>query len=240
MNSYVNDFSTTVQTYYKDLKKYKPLSKDEERNLIIQAKNNNLKARNKILTSNLKFVFDVAKKYKGYGISIDDLIAEGNIGLTKALDKFDIEHEVKFISYAVFWIRQSMQECIKKNNIHDSMEVSEDEELSKPVHQDGIVDKEDERIEKIDVILSNEEDEERRRKNNLQKKIISSLLIKLDKREKIVITEYFGLEGKEKTLEEIGNILNISKERVRQIKEKSLRKLRSEMLLMDNENFLIL
>lgn len=78
-NAYINDFNTTVQTYYKELKNCKPISKEYEKELIKKAKKNNIKARNEILTSNLKFVFDVAKNYKGCGTPLEDLISEGNL-----------------------------------------------------------------------------------------------------------------------------------------------------------------
>lgn len=231
MNSYANDFNTTVQTYYQELKKISPLSKDEEKKLIDQAKNNNLRARNKVLTSNLKFVFDVAKKYKGRGVSIDDLIAEGNVGLTKALDKYDNSYDTKFISYAVWWIRQSMQACIKNKNKRESIECYEEEEITKVIKSNTISDNEDEIICKIDVTSSNKEEEEEKERNVRNKTLLKHLFKKLDEREKYIISHYYGLEGKPETLEEIGNTIHLSKERIRQVKEKSLRKLRSEALL---------
>ena len=235
MNSYVNDFNTAVRTYYKELKKFSPLTREEEKTLLQQAKNNDLKARNKILTSNLKFVFDVAKTYKGCGVSIDDLIAEGNVGLTKAISKFNPDYDVKFISYGVFWIRQSMQSLIKQQQKRKAMEISSDDELIKPItNGKKIFDEEDEKLQIIDVMSSNEEEEEKKEKEKNQRELISKLLTILDDREKIIISEYFGLNGKTKTLEEIGSILDLSKERVRQIKEKSLKKLRSEMLILSD------
>ena len=78
-NDYVNDFNTTVQTYYKELKKCNPISREKEVELIKKAKKNDLKAKNTILSSNLKFVFDVAKNYKGCGVPLEDLISEGNL-----------------------------------------------------------------------------------------------------------------------------------------------------------------
>ena len=101
-NLYVNDFSTTVKTYYDELKKYKPISREKEKELLIKAKNGDLNAQNEILTSNLRFVFNIAKRYKGNGAAISDLISEGNLGLVKAIQKFDPEKDVKFISYAWF------------------------------------------------------------------------------------------------------------------------------------------
>ena len=92
MNQYANDFTETVRVYYDDLKKYKPLTKAKERRLLKKCKKGNLKAKNEILEANLKFVFDVAKHYTGRGVSISDLISEGNLGLIKSIEKFDEEN----------------------------------------------------------------------------------------------------------------------------------------------------
>ena len=113
MNNYVNDFNEAVVNYYESLKKCKPVSREEERRLVKLAKQGDILAKNKILESNLRFVFNVAKNYRGCGISINELISEGNMGLIKAIDKFDESKDVKFISYAVWWIRQGIQAYIK-------------------------------------------------------------------------------------------------------------------------------
>lgn len=86
-NAYINDFNTTVQTYYKELKSCNPISKDREKELITKAKKNNIMARNEILSSNLKFVFNVAKNYKGCGVPLEDLISEGNLRIDKGYRK---------------------------------------------------------------------------------------------------------------------------------------------------------
>ena len=235
MNSYANDFNTTVQTYYKELKKCNPISREEEVELIKKAKNNNLVAKNKILSSNLKFVFNVAKRYKGCGAPLEDLISEGNMGLTKAIDKFDETRNVKFISYAVWWIRQSIQEFIKKKQISDSIEVSESDELNCKVYESRMSDDEDEIVNKNEIVLSNEEEETNKELEHNRKIVLGNLLKKLNPRGQFIIKSYYGIGVKqEMTLEEIGNILKISKERVRQIKEKQLRILRSELMMMDN------
>ena len=100
-NAYANDFTTTVKTYYNDLKKCKPISRQRESELILRAKNGDLKAQNTILEANLRFVFNVAAKYKGNGVPLSDIISEGNLGLIKAIEKFDPSKNVKFISYDV-------------------------------------------------------------------------------------------------------------------------------------------
>jgi RNA polymerase primary sigma factor len=236
-NSYVNDFSTTVKTYYDELKRYKPISRAKEKELIYKAKNGDIKAQNEILTANLRFVFNIASRYKGNGTAISDLISEGNLGLIKAIQKFDPDKDVKFISYAVWWVRNSMQEFIKKRQACLNIEKEEDS-LNSPVDTYYLKDSEDDYIIKKETVLSNEEDEERNELHKNQKKIVDKLLGNLSEREKFIIEQYYGINGEEKNLEEIGNMLGITKERVRQIKACSLTKLRSDILLIEGADFI--
>jgi len=237
-NQYVNDFSTTVKTYYNELKKYKPMSRDKEKELLIKAKNGDLKAQNEILTANLRFVFNIASRYKGNGAAISDLISEGNLGLIKAMQKFDLSKDVKFISYAVWWVRNAMQEFIKKRQASLNIE-KEDKTLSTPLISNGIPDSEDEWVERREIMLSNEEDEAKQELHKNQRRIIDALMSKLQGREKKIVIEYYGIDGKKsKNLEELGKDLGITKERVRQIKQVALNKLRSEILLIEGADFI--
>ena len=236
-NQYVNDFSTTVRTYYDELKKYKPISREKERKLLFKAKNGDLDAQNEILTSNLRFVFNIASRYKGQGAAISDLISEGNLGLVKAIQKFDPERDVKFISYAVWWVRNSMQEFIKKRQACLNFEKDEDT-LNIPLTSNKIPDTEDEWVERKDAVLSDEEDEAKRELHKNQRKIVNELLGILEGREKYIVEQYYGIGCKEKNLEEIGKELGITKERVRQIKLSCLNKLRSNILLMEGADFI--
>lgn len=236
-NSYVNDFSTTVKTYYDELKRYKPITRSKERELLIKAKAGDLKAQNEILESNLRFVFNIASRYKGNGAPISDLISEGNLGLVKAIQKFDIDKNVKFISYAVWWVRSSMQEFIKRRQCSLNIEKDEDS-LNGLVSSNGIKDEEDEDVYKMEVVLSDEEDEEKRELQKNQRKIVDKLLSKLSERERYIVEEYYGINGKEKNLEEIGKVLGLTKERIRQIKNHAFSKLRSDILLMEGADLI--
>ena len=230
-NQYVNDFNATVVAYYDDLKKYKPLTRAKERRLLKLCKNGNLKAKNELIEANLKFVFDVAKHYTGRGISISDLISEGNMGLIKAVDKFDEEKDVKFISYAVWWIRQAMLEAIKKKKLLNVIEI-ENTESKVSVLENTISDDEDEIIKRGEVGFSNEAEERKRETSQAQKEVIEQLLSVLNKREREIIENYYGLNDmKELTLAEIGEKYNLSIERVRQINKTSFKKIRTQMML---------
>jgi len=239
-NQYVNDFSTTVKTYYDELKKYKPITRAKEKELILKAKEGDLKAQNEILTANLRFVFNIASRYKGKGATISDLISEGNMGLVKAIQKFDPEKDVKFISYAVWWIRNSMQEFLKKRQACLNYE-KEEESLDRPssIHNEYWRDDEDEYVTKKETMMSDEEDEAKRELQKNQKKIVDKILEKLSWRERYIVEQYYGIDKKEeKNLEEIGVDLGITKERVRQIKLAALNKLRTEILLIEGADFI--
>ena len=119
----------SVSTYFNEVASYKPLSKDEELELWRKYKyNGDLGARDKLISSNLKIVASIAKQYQGRGLSYADLIAEGNIGLMKALDKFDGERGYKIISYSVWWIKQTILEALAKRNTSDDEDLPNDYE----------------------------------------------------------------------------------------------------------------
>ena len=238
MNQYANDFTRTVVAYYDDLKKYKPLTKSKEKHLLRLCRNGNTKAKNELLEANLKFVFDIAKHYTGRGLSISDLISEGNMGLLRAVDKFDESKDVKFISYAVWWIRQAMLEAISKKKRLIMVEI-DPTRPNDEIFERNVSDDEDERLTNGDTSFSNEKDEEKKQLSIDQKEAISKLLKSLNTREREIIESYYGLgDSEELTLTEIGKKYNLSSERVRQIKKQSLKKLRTEILLLDDIDYL--
>jgi len=233
MNQYANDFTETVRVYYDDLKKYKPLTKAKERRLLKKCKKGNLKAKNEILEANLRFVFDIAKHYTGRGVPISELISDGNMGLLKAIEKFDESKDVKFISYAVWWIRQAMLESIKKRNAISFVEIEPNTDNDSSMDKKLIEDDEDDVSFNND--FSNENDEKSREVTENQRNIITSLIGTLSDRERDIVENYYGInDKKELTLTDIGKKYNLSSERVRQIKLNAIRKLRSKILLYDD------
>lgn len=237
MNQYANDFTETVRVYYDDLKKYKPLTKAKERRLLKRCKKGNLKAKNEILEANLRFVFDIARHYTGRGVPISELISDGNMGLLKAIDKFDESKDVKFISYAVWWIRQAMLESIKRRNAINFVEIEPNTDNDVSMDKKLIEDDEDDTYFNND--FSNENDEKESEIKIGQKNIVIKLLNVLDERERDVIESYYGInDKKELTLTDIGKKYNLSSERVRQIKKKGLMKLRTKMLLLNYSDYL--
>ena len=236
MNQYANDFTETVRVYYDDLKKYKPLTKAKERRLLKKCKKGNLKAKNEILEANLRFVFDIAKHYTGRGVPISELISDGNMGLLRAIEKFDESKDVKFISYAVWWIRQAMLESIKRRNAINFVEIEPNTDNDSSMDKKLIEDDEDDADDvSFNNDFSNENDEKSMEVSENQRNIITSLIGTLSDRERDIVENYYGInDKKELTLTDIGNKYNLSSERVRQIKLNAIRKLRSKILLYED------
>ncbi len=223
-----NEFERSAQTYFNEIGDFSPLSKDEEMSLWEQyKKNNDINARDKIIKSNLKFVASVAKPFQGLGLSYSDLIAEGNMGLLKAIDKFDYERGFKTISYSVWWIRQTIMEALHNRNLIKGDELPKD--FEKPVENDTdndyIPSKGDSQAKYEDAVTYSDI------RDGEMHEALTVLSQCLSEREKLILSKYFGLNNEEEmTLEEIGKGLGLTKERVRQIKEKALKKMRSEAI----------
>lgn len=214
----------SVSTYFNEVANYKPLSREEEFELWRKYKyDGDMAARDKLISSNLKFVASIAKQYQGRGLSYADLIAEGNIGLMKALDKFDGERGYKVISYSVWWIRQTILEALAKRNVTDGEDLPSDYEKQDTMDEEYL---DSEMLGGEFVCELSAADKERERDE-----AIKFLMEYLNQREKNIITKYFGLDGnKPKTLEEIGMEYGLTKERIRQIKNTSFKKMRSVAL----------
>lgn len=227
LKNYTNDFDLNAGCYLKEIGINTPLSREEEGYLSKEwLTKKDINARNKLVEANLKFVANIARNYKGLGLSYSDLIQEGNAGLFKAVDKFDPDKGYKFISYAVNWIKQSILEALNKKNSLKSAE------LPNETCDDVIDDKKDLTINDIslDEVYLDLSDDERRREKDICD-VAKFLLTGLTSREKYIVCQYNGInEKKPKTLEEIGNNLGITKERVRQINEKAMKKLRAYAL----------
>ena len=231
-HQHINDFTRSVRTYYDDLKRYKPISRNDEIRLFKALKGGDETARNKILEANLRFVFDMARKYSGRGVEISELISEGNIGLMKAIDRFDPDKGIKFISYAVWWIRQTMGEAVRKNGLMSTYETGYYDEIEDVFDKNSpLADCEDDiDTGQFDGLYS-DEDEKFQRIDNEQS-VHTVLLSCLTETERDIIKSYYGInETGELSLREIGEKYNLSSERVRQIKKQGFRKLRTKALL---------
>jgi RNA polymerase primary sigma factor len=265
-----NRESKSIDRYFLEIGKFDLLSPSEEIDLAIKIKNGDKNAQNKLVNANLRFVVSVAKMYQNQGFSLSDLINEGNIGLIKAAQRFDETRGFKFISYAVWWIRQGITSAIadqsrvvrlplnrvggltklgKANSYLEQkherkptteelakfLEITSDEvaySLQIAGHQvsiDAPLKSGDENRSTLLDLLQNEEQPmpDRNLMNDSFKYVVADALSSLDEREAEVIKLYFGIGNNQKaTLEEIGEIFNLTRERIRQIKGKALKKLR--------------
>lgn len=219
------EYVKELDKYFSDIKHFKTLSRQEERALGMKIQRGDKSALNKLVNHNLKFVVSIAKKYRDRGVPFEDLISEGNMGLYHAAEKYDGRRETKFITYAVWWIKNSINEIIKDYASNNEINVDDfifDKKKSVEYHQE----------------LINEEFEEEL--NNIQSRndSVEELLKCLQERERKIVTMFFGLKGtKEMNLDEIGQSMSLSMERVRQIKDVALIKLKSNVLMMNNDFF---
>ena len=265
--SITNRESESLDKYLQEIGKEELLSTDEEVELAQRIKKGDRQALDRLTKANLRFVVSVAKQYQNQGLSLSDLINEGNMGLIKAAEKFDETRGFKFIYYAVWWIRQSILQAIAEqsrivrlplnqvgavNRINREANRFEQEherrpsveELSEKVdlpedkiddalHVGGhhvsvdapFVDGEDNSL--LDVLVNDDAPMADRQLvvESLRAEIRNALQM-LNDRERKVITAFFGIDQPEMTLEEIGAKYGLTRERVRQIKEKAIRRLR--------------
>ena len=208
-----------LTTYFNDIQNIRQLSRREEQILSEKIQKGDEQALNKLVYHNLRFVVNIAKNYRNNNVPFADIISEGNIGLIRAAHKFDPSKGVKFISYAVWWIKNSINECIEKYNRDNETLSYEDYTLNKCTDLDN-------KFEQI-----NEDFEEKINNIQSRKDAIESLMKCLHEREIKILTLFFGLNGgREMTLEEVGKEMCLTNERVRQIKDSALSKLKCEVL----------
>jgi RNA polymerase sigma factor, sigma-70 family len=265
--SITNRESTALEKYLQDISHEGLVSVEEEIELARKIKKGDVKALEKLTKANLRFVVSVAKQYQNQGLSLPDLINEGNLGLIKAAKKYDETRGFKFISYAVWWIRQSIMQAISEQSrivrvpinqmgvIHKMRKVVQqfEQEYQRLPSIDEIAEQIDLPKEKIveimsmitkkismDAPISTNDDgnlldvlpnktspsaDEDLLEEGLKKEI-ERLLVSLSEREQIILRGYFGINQREMSLEEIGEQTGLTRERVRQLKEKAIKRLR--------------
>lgn len=208
-----------LSTYFNDIQNIRRLTRREEQILSEKIQKGDEQALNKLVYHNLRFVVHIAKNYRNNNVPFADIISEGNLGLIRAAHKFDSTKGVKFISYAVWWIKNSINECIEKYNRDNETLSYDDYTINKCTDLDN-------KFEQI-----NEDFEEKINNIQSRKDAIESLMKCLHEREIKILTLFFGLNGgREMTLEEVGKEMCLTNERVRQIKDSALSKLKCEVL----------
>ena len=269
----MSDFSVssnqTLENYFKEISEYTLLTAEEEVELARRIKQGDQRALNKLVNANLRFVVSVAKSYQNHGLSLEDLINEGNLGLMKAAYRFDETRGFKFISYAVWWIRQSILQAIAEktrlvrlplnrvgtltkigkvysaleqeferaptpSEIADVLDLDSDEvgdtikRAAHSVSMDSPLGSNNKNNRLVDIIQNNQEPEpDADIMDESLSEDVKHILNSLPHREATILKLYFGLDGERPhTLEEVGVKFKLTRERVRQIKEKAIDKLR--------------
>ena len=263
-----NRTSQSLDKYLQEIGKVDLITPDEEVDLAKRIRGGDQLALEKLTKANLRFVVSVAKQYQNRGLSLGDLISDGNLGLIKAGQRFDETRGFKFISYAVWWIRQSIMQALAEqsrivrlplNRVGSLNKISKTfSELEQKYEREPSLDElaevmdvstaevvgnmkisgrhismdapfiQGEENNLLDVLESeNEESPDSSLMRDSLREEVQRVLSNLTQREADVISLYFGLNGKHSnTLEELGDKFNLTRERVRQIKEKAIRRLR--------------
>ena len=266
--SITNREGESLDKYLQDIGKEELLSTEEEVDLAMRIKKGDQKALERLTKANLRFVVSVAKQYQNQGLALADLINEGNLGLIKAAERFDETRGFKFISYAVWWIRQIILQAIAEQSRIVRLPLNQVGSLNKINHEINRFEQENQRhpsvselAEMVDIdeekigqsmqadshhvsidapfqdgedncmldVMSSGDDSRTDRHvdhESMAQELNSVLSRVLKDREIIIIRECFGIGCHEKGLEEIGDELGLTRERVRQIREKSIAKLR--------------
>ncbi|MBT4096084.1 MAG: RNA polymerase sigma factor RpoD/SigA [Gemmatimonadetes bacterium] len=268
MTIHADEDTDLLRRYFADIEDSTPLSREREVELSARIHKGDMAARDELASANLRFVVDVARQYQSRGLSMAELVAAGNVGLMKAADRFDGERGFKFISYAVWWIRQSIMQTLtdqtrtvrvpvtRQNLLRDISRIRAKlgEEGRRNISTAEIAEElgvaEAEILETMmkgrpeaSLDLSFEEGDERNLMSVLADEAaaspdegvmdrdgrarIDAVLETLDERESYICRCYYGLDGEEPlTLEQIGGLMSLTRERVRQLKERALSRLR--------------
>ncbi len=264
---HIDEDAELLRRYFHDIEDSHPLSREREVLLAERITKGDMEARDELVQANLRFVVDVARQFQNRGLSMAELVSAGNMGLMKAADRFDGTRGFKFISYAVWWIRQSIMQTLtdqtrtvrvpvtRQSLLRDINKASKalggehrDVTTAEIAEELGVAE-----AEVLETMLKGrpeasldrtfEEGDDRSLLNTIadesngspddavmdqdSRSQIETVLAALDQRERYIVRCYYGLDGEEPlTLEQIGDLMSLTRERVRQLKERALGKLR--------------
>ena len=221
---------SALNRYLDEIGKEQLLTNEEERQLAERIANGDSRALSKLVEANLKFVVTVARQYKGKGVAMEDLVSEGNIGLMKAAAKFDAYKGVRFVNYAVVHIRQAIEKAIDQQGglYQVPKDVKQDlaRQQSIPLSVDAPLGHRT-NMSLLSVLVNKDAPlADERVHSEAIEDAIEYALGTLDDRERRVVNAFFGIDQEHETMAEIAEDMDLKRERVRQIRDKSVRKLR--------------
>jgi len=212
-----------LQTYFEEMGSRQLLTEEEERQLSARALKGDERAVNRLTEANLRLVAHVAREYRGQGLGMDDLISEGNMGLVKAATKYDASRGLRFAGYAVVFIRRAIEKALKKEEEATTAERrpnGEKRSLDAPLGAKP-------NISLLSVLVDgNSPLADGRAYSAAQEELVERALRSLDERESRVVVAYFGIGQEHATMAEIAEDMGLKRERVRQIRDRAVRRMR--------------
>lgn len=212
-----------LNLYLDDIGREQLLTEDEERQLSARILKGDERALNRLVEANLRFVVTIARQYQGKGLSMEDLISEGNLGLMKAAAKFDATHGLRFANYAVVFIRRQIEKALKTESSEQRVESTRDGQsrsVDAPLGSKA-------NVSLLSVLADgNAPLADERVYNAHVESAVEYALRALDERELQVINAFFGIGQENLTMAEIAEDMNLKRERVRQIRDRAIRRLR--------------
>ncbi len=214
-----------LNTYLDEIGRELLLTEDEECRLSERIQKGDARALNRLVEANLRFVVAIARQYQGQGLSMEDLVSEGNLGLIKAAGKYDASRGLRFVNYAVVFIRQQIERALKKESAEQRVESGRDGQtrsVDAPLGSKA-------NVSLISVLVNtNSPMADERVYNAGIEQAVEQALRALDERESSVVNAFYGIGQDHLTMAEIAVDMGLKRERVRQIRNKAVRKLRKE------------
>ena len=212
-----------LNKYLDEIGREQLLSEEEEARLSARIMKGDERALNKLIEAHLRFVIVIARQYQGQGLAMEDLVSEGNMGLMKAAGKYDATRGLRFVNYAVVFIRQQIEKALKKESAEQRVESTRDGQtrsVDAPLGSKA-------NVSLLSVLVNTDSPQADQRvyDANLEEAVERALQT-LNERETTVINAFFGLGEERMTMAEIGERMNLKRERVRQIRNKAVRQLR--------------
>ena len=220
--------SEHLNKFYDEVGKDELLTKEQEQELSERIKAGDERAVGQLVKANMRFVMTLAREYQGQGVELEDLISEGSIGLLKAARKFDATRGLRFVNYAVVFIRQQIEKAVRKESDEQRVESTRDGQtrsVDAPLGSKA-------NVSLLSVLVNADSPQADQRVYNASlEDAIERSLQTLNERETVVVNAYFGIGEERQTMAEIAERMSLKRERVRQIRDRAVRRLKKNMKL---------